>query len=180
MPDPDFDEAAWRERLEAFRAEKDAHLADAEFSPVDGDFAGLTYFDPAPGARRSARLQWVRSPETVRLPANRGPDLEFERVATLGFETDDHHVVTAYRAPEAEDLLVPFTDETNGVETASEGRYLALSVDDAETGDRVALDFNFAYHPFSVYDDSYVSVLPPEENHLPMPIKAGERLRPDG
>ena len=181
MTEADFDEGAWRDRLVAYREEKDAFLATDEESPLVTEdretFEGLSYFDLDPRARVVARLQWVQDPETVELPANRGPDIEYERVATLGFSYGgDHRVLTAYRAPGADDLLVPFADETNGTETASTGRYVTLSLDDAvATGDDVVLDFNLAYHPFCVYDEGYVVALPPEENELDVAIRAGER-----
>ncbi|MFB6070290.1 MAG: DUF1684 domain-containing protein [Halanaeroarchaeum sp.] len=180
MVGDDFDESDWRDSVVEYREEKDAFLG-GEDSPLPderrADFDGLVYFDPDPSYRVVARLQWVRDPETVALPANRGPDIEYERVATLGFSLhDEHHVLAAFRAPGQEDLLVPFADETNGTETARDGRYVALSLGDVETGDDVVLDFNLAYHPFCVYDDEFLAVLPPEENELPIAVRAGERL----
>lgn len=181
MRDPDFDESAWRERIRHTREEKDEYLATDPESPFADDtvpdFDGLSYFDPDPSFRVVARLQWAREPESVSLPTNRGPDVEYDRVATLGVTLrDDNHVLSAYRAPGMDDLLVLFTDETNGTQTAVEGRYVALSVPDVETGEDVVFDFNLAYHPYCVYDDSFVSVLPPEENALDLAVRAGERL----
>lgn len=179
MRDPDFDESAWRERIRQRRNQKDEHLATAPESPFadDGTFDGLSYFDPDPSFRVVARLQWVAEPRDVELPTNRGPPFEYERVATLGFSLDGAgDVLAAFRAPGTDDLLVPFTDETNGDETAETGRYLTLSVADVETGDDVALDFNLAYHPYCVYDDAFVSALPPDENSLGVAVRAGERL----
>lgn len=180
MPEPDFDEDAWRERIRTFRSEKDEFFSEDPDSPIPSEeragFEGLAYFDLDPSARIAARLQWVRDPDTVELPTNRGPGIEFERVATLGFHYDGtHRVLAAFRAPGADDVLVPFHDATNGDETETTGRYLTLTLDDVETGDTVVFDFNLAYHPFCAYDDSYVSALPPEENELDCAIRAGER-----
>lgn len=181
MREPDFDESAWRERIRDRRAEKDEYLANAADSPFADDgsqaFDGLSYFAPDPAFRVVARLQWVAEPTPVELPTNRGPPIEYDRVATLGFSLrDEAHVLTAFRATGTDDLLVPFTDETNGDETADTGRYLTLEVEDAETGDDVVLDFNLAYHPYCVYDDGFVSVLPPDKNALDVAVRAGERL----
>ncbi|MFW6003340.1 MAG: DUF1684 domain-containing protein [Halanaeroarchaeum sp.] len=181
MPEPDFDRDAWRDRIQEYRSQKDVFLATDGESPIPEDerssFDGLSYFSLDPSARVTARLQWVRDPETVELPANRGPDIEYERVATLGFTYEaDHHVLAAFRAPSVDDLLVPFRDETNGGETARVGRYLTVSLEDVETGDDVVLDFNLAYHPFSVYDEEFLVALPPEENELDVAVRAGERL----
>ena len=38
------------------------------------------------------------------------------------------------------------------------------------------LDFNRAYHPYCVYNASYVCPVPPRENRLTAAILAGERL----
>ncbi|UWG47668.1 DUF1684 family protein [Halanaeroarchaeum sp. HSR-CO] len=181
MPESELDEDAWQNRLQEYRSQKDAYLSTDEESPIPADerdsFDGLSYFSLDPAARVIARLQWVRDPETVELPANRGPDIEYERVATLGFTYEgDHHVLAAFRAPNVDDLLVPFHDRTNGEETARQGRYVTLSLEDVETGDDVVLDFNLAYHPFCVYDDEYLVALPPEENELDVAVRAGERL----
>ncbi|MFB6125053.1 MAG: DUF1684 domain-containing protein [Halanaeroarchaeum sp.] len=180
MPESEFDESAWRERVQAYRREKDDFFATDEDSPLPAerreDFEGLAYFDLDPNYRVVARLQAVRDPEAVELPTNRGPDVEFERVATLGFSLHgDHHVLAAFRTPGQRDLLVPFNDETNGTETARDGRYLALEVGDLATGMDVVVDFNLAYHPFCVYDEDYVAALPPEENELSIAVRAGER-----
>jgi hypothetical protein len=70
---------------------------------------------------------------------------------------------------------VPFGDLTNGTETYKGGRYLDL--DRTPTG-LYDLDFNRAYHPFCVYDPSYVCPVPPRENRMTVAIKAGERLGP--
>lgn len=181
MREPDFDETAWRERVRKRRVEKDEYLSNDAESPFRGDavgeFDGLSYFSPDPSFRVVARLQWVAEPTAVELPANRGPPIEYDRVATLGFSLrDEAHVLTAFRAPGTDDLLVPFSDETNGDASAETGRYLTLDVNDAETGDDVVLDFNLAYHPYCVYDDGFVSVLPPEKNSLDVAVRAGERL----
>jgi uncharacterized protein (DUF1684 family) len=72
-------------------------------------------------------------------------------------------------------LFVPFGDLTNGAETYKGGRYLDL--DRTPTG-LYDLDFNRAYHPYCVYDPSYVCPVPPRENRLTVAIRAGERLGP--
>ncbi|MFB6095702.1 MAG: DUF1684 domain-containing protein [Halodesulfurarchaeum sp.] len=167
-----LDEAAWRERIERFRAEQEEILRDRLSDPPK-----LSYFPIDRDFRLPARLSWRSTSETVSLAANRGPEVELEHVASLGFDIEsDHQVLATYRAPGLEDLLVPFRDETNGAETAACGRYVTLDVDRVESGEHVALDFNLAYHPFCVHDDSFASALPPEDNRLPVEIRAGVRL----
>jgi len=74
-------------------------------------------------------------------------------------------------------LFVPFSDETTGHETYSGGRYLDL--DRTATG-LYDVDFNKAYHPYCVYNPTTECPFPPPENHLPIRVEAGERLKEKG
>jgi uncharacterized protein (DUF1684 family) len=70
-------------------------------------------------------------------------------------------------------LFVPFGDLTSGTETYQGGRYLDL---DRTASGVYDLDFNRAYNPFCVFDARYECPLPPRENRLKLPIRAGEKL----
>ncbi len=67
-------------------------------------------------------------------------------------------------------LFLPFTDETNGVESYGGGRYLDLTV---PKGDTILLDFNKAYNPYCAYNENYSCPIPPKENHISIEIRAG-------
>ncbi|GAA0300585.1 DUF1684 domain-containing protein [Halarchaeum salinum] len=180
MPESNFDERAWRERITEYRAEKDEFLAEHPQSPIPPEereaFDGLDYYAPDPSYRVVARMQAASEVEEVELATTDGPARTYERVATLGFTlADDHHVLEAYAAPSQEGLFVPFTDPTNGETTYKLGRYLELDVETFDTGDDVVIDFNTAYSPFCAYNDGFACVVPPEENHVSVPIEAGER-----
>jgi hypothetical protein len=71
-------------------------------------------------------------------------------------------------------LFVPFGDMTNGTETYAPGRYLDL--ERSATG-LYEVDFNTAYHPYCYYNETYDCPYPPPENRLPLPVRAGERIR---
>ena len=45
-------------------------------------------------------------------------------------------------------------------------------------GDDVVIDFNYAYNPNCAYDPSWSCPLPPVENWIKVPIRAGERVFP--
>lgn len=178
MPESDFDEVAWRERLEAFRREKATHLLEGANSPI-ADVTGtfeLSWFPLDPAYRVVARYQPVETVETVALASTTGPDRSFERRATFGFTLrGGHHVLTGYRAEGQSTLFVPFTDETAGEETPAVGRYLDVDPGEAGMGDDVVLEFNLAQVPFAAYSERYVSVVPPARNHVSAAIRAGER-----
>ena len=70
------------------------------------------------------------------------------------------------------DFFLPFFDETNGEETYQGGRYLPVEI---TAGKTMSLDFNMAFNPYCVYNKDYICPIPPKENLLPIPIKAGEK-----
>jgi uncharacterized protein (DUF1684 family) len=70
------------------------------------------------------------------------------------------------------EVSIFFRDATTGHESYSVGRY----VDAVPLGDdRYALDFNRAYNPACAFSPLYNCPIPPRENRLPVPIRAGER-----
>ncbi len=76
-------------------------------------------------------------------------------------------------------LFVPFTDATTGNESYGSGRYLEFYKKDIENnpqgpGGTLQLDFNKAYNPYCAYANGYKCPIPPRENRLTVPIKAGE------
>jgi uncharacterized protein (DUF1684 family) len=78
-------------------------------------------------------------------------------------------------------LFLPFRDCTSGRQTYGAGRYLTDTVKGTFgrgvvvlPGDRVRLDFNYAYNPSCAYNDQYACPLAPPENRLTEPVAAGE------
>jgi len=67
-------------------------------------------------------------------------------------------------------LFVPFNDLTNGNQTYDAGRYIDLSIPEADT---IVIDFNKSYNPYCAYNDRYSCPIPPRENNLDVEIKAG-------
>jgi uncharacterized protein len=70
-------------------------------------------------------------------------------------------------------LFVPFTDATTGNESYGSGRYLEFYKKDIQ-GDSLQVDFNKAYNPYCAYATGFKCPVPPRENRLKIPIKAGE------
>jgi hypothetical protein len=74
-------------------------------------------------------------------------------------------------------LFVPFADATAGAETYGGGRYVldtAKGADLGSDGDRVVLDFNFAYAPSCAHDPRWRCPLALSANRLTIPVRAGE------
>ena len=76
-------------------------------------------------------------------------------------------------------IYLAFRDATSGDGTYGGGRYLLDTVKGADLGvdgERLVLDFNFAYQPSCSYDPSWSCPLPPAENTLSFAVPVGERL----
>lgn len=69
-------------------------------------------------------------------------------------------------------LVLVFADATTGVDSYAPGRFLRLEA--AEPGARVSLDFNRAIVPPCGFSDFYSCPIPPRENRLAVPVRAGE------
>ncbi|HUS17885.1 MAG TPA: DUF1684 domain-containing protein, partial [Chloroflexia bacterium] len=72
------------------------------------------------------------------------------------------------------ELFVPFRDRTAPRETYGAGRYLRLRAQDGN--DEYTLDFNRADNPWCAYSPNYSCTVPPPANHLPVEIRAGEKI----
>jgi uncharacterized protein len=74
-------------------------------------------------------------------------------------------------------LFVPFADASSGLETYGGGRYVldtAKGADLGTEGDRVVLDFNFAYAPSCAHDPRWRCPLALPANRLTISVRAGE------
>lgn len=67
-------------------------------------------------------------------------------------------------------LFLPFTDLTSGNGSYGGGRYIDLKMTEGKT---IIIDFNTAYNPYCVYNPKYSCPIPPEQNDLPVAVKAG-------
>ena len=171
--------ATWERALMRFRQEKDEFFGAGDDSPLPlgdrGSFRGLKYFDPDPSLRIEAKLSRYPEPEGVMISTSRGTRQLFNRVGYFDLAIGGNTVrLWAYQSAEREDpnLFIPFRDATSGQESYGAARYLDLEV---EHDDEYTVDFNYSYNPFCAYSEEYVCPLPPQENWLKVPIRAGEK-----
>jgi hypothetical protein len=76
-------------------------------------------------------------------------------------------------------LFVPVRDPLAGERTYGGGRYLldtAKGADLGGDGDRLVVDFNFAYNPSCAYDPAWACPLAPPGNVVSVPLPVGELL----
>jgi uncharacterized protein (DUF1684 family) len=167
-------------RIAEERAQKDqAFREGGEKMPVraaDVDkFLPLSYFPIDEAYAVPAQLEPAATRQMITMLTSTGTVREVERIGTLKFSVKGQPLkLTAYLEKGSTTLFVPFTDLTSGTETYQAGRYLELPP--TATGIYV-IDFNAAYNPYCYYNEEYECPLPPSENRLAVPIRAGERLR---
>ena len=170
----------YEEEIGAWRAEKDRYMRSAE-SPVPPDtrdgFPPLLYFSISEAYRVPAELQVIPAEDVIEMSTSTGLRRRMRRIGTLRFTLQGQPLtLTAFVDASDSDmrrLFVPFHDLTNGTETYHGGRYLDL--DRTATG-IYDLDFNRAYSPFCVFNVNYDCPVPPRENRLKVPVRAGEKL----
>lgn len=148
--------------------------------PAFTGFDSLRYYDPDPDYTVHARVERLESPQELDMTTSRNRIKTYFRVARLHFSLHgEEQVLTAYKmsldGPYSDMFFVPFRDATSGEETYGAGRFLEL---DEPEGDSMVLDFNRAFNPLCNYSPAYNCPLPPAENTLRIPVKAGERTYP--
>lgn len=158
---------------EAFRNQPDEPVPPAQFDR----FLPLSYYPPDQEFQVPASFRPSATRTPVKIPTSTGKLRDMEVVGTLEFTLKGQKfamlALTEAGTP-PDRLFVPFTDTTSGTETYGAGRY--LEIERSATGIYV-IDFNLAFHPFCYYNSSYDCPYPPAQNRLPIPIKAGEKIR---
>lgn len=180
------DERAGSMRAVAFRSAKDRLFGEHPSSPIPEaerrDFHGLAYFRHDPALELRAVLEPDPAAAAADVPRSGGGlGIPFERIGWVRFSIDGTPCrLSVYWLNEyAGGIFIPFRDASSGRETYGGGRYLWDSAKGANLGldgDELVLDFNYAYHPSCTYDPKWSCPLAPQENWLPVPINAGERL----
>jgi uncharacterized protein (DUF1684 family) len=170
----------YEEQIANRRAEIDRFMRSSESPIVEAQrstFAPLPYYPINVEYRVPAGLKVSPAEDILEMPTSTGQRRKMQRVGALEFMLKGEPLkLTAFA--DASDtalmrLFVPFGDRTNGNETYPGGRYLDL--DRTATG-VYDLDFNRAYHPYCLFNAAYDCPVPPRENRLGVPIRAGEKL----
>lgn len=153
-------------------------------SPLkEADLQNLHFYDADSSYKVLAIVEPLKNEKVFKMPTYDGTSKEFYRFAKIKFNLNGKEtVMTLYKNvalasnPAYKNLLfLPFTDETNSIETYGGGRYIDLSSKEI-IDSKIEVDFNKAYNPYCAYSDGYRCPVPPEENDLRLEIKAGEKL----
>jgi uncharacterized protein (DUF1684 family) len=171
--------AAWRR----WRMARDRLFAEHPQSPLPPNartsFDGLAYFDYEPGLRTLASVE-PASQRRVEIPTSTGGSHAFTRFAIARFEIGGApaSLEVSWLEGYGGGVFVSFRDATSGRESYGACRYLLDTVKGADlgmAGDRLVLDFNFAYNPSCAYAARWTCPLAPPENRLAFAVRAGER-----
>jgi len=167
-------------KLIDFRKQKDkAWKEDAE-SPLTDEqkknFNGLNYFPPNPNLSFELTLEKniPNVGEKVIIKTTGDDEQIYLKAGKVKFNADGKEVeATIFEDPEQEQFqyYLLFRDETTGKESYENGRMLQIP----KKGSELVIDFNFAYNPYSSYNDNWDCPITPRENVLPVAIKAGEK-----
>jgi uncharacterized protein len=172
----------------AFRRGRDALFRTHPQSALDAGqrarFTGLAWFPYDPAARVTAEL---RPPETdEELAVDTGGEDGVVRYRRVGRLVTPYGELTLFwTLGYGGGLFLPFRDATAGRQTYGAGRYLTDTVKGTwgrglvHRGERLTLDFNYAYNPSCAYNARWACPLAPPENHLPVRVEAGEQAYPD-
>ena len=170
------------QRFKQWRKERDQFFKTHDRSPLSPaerkNFNGLKYYPFNPqhvfyGEIERSILHINNPRYYATFPTNKGTNKRYIRYGKFHFMMDGkEYTVQIYKSILSDTLFIPFKDKTNGKETYEGGRYI-----DAEIlpGYKMILDFNIAYYPSCAYNDKFVCILPPRENVLNIPIRAGEK-----
>lgn len=146
------------------------------------DLQNLHFYDADSNYKVLADVELLKNEKIFKMPTYDGTSKEFYRFAKVNFKLNGklttmmlYKSIALSSNPLYKDLLfLPFTDETNNKETYGGGRYIDLSSKEIKNN-QIEIDFNKAYNPYCAYSDGYRCPVPPEENDLPLEMKAGEK-----
>ncbi|KQN35249.1 hypothetical protein ASE92_11580 [Pedobacter sp. Leaf41] len=174
---------SYSEQISTHREKYKQDFLKESNSPLkENDLQNLHFYDADSNYKILADVEMLTNEKVFKMPTYDGTSKEFYRCAKINFNLNDRAItMTLYKSialasnPAYKDLLfLPFTDETNNVETYGGGRYIDLSSKEIN-GNKIEVDFNKAYNPYCAYSDGYRCPVPPEENNLELAIKAGEK-----
>lgn len=169
--------------LTEFRKSKDDSFAKDGHSPLTaqqrGRFKGLEYYPENSDLRFELTINEFdgAQKERVDIATSTGDFQPYLRWGTITFLVEgESAVLSVYQAVDGGDFFLPFADASSGHETYGSGRYLDLL---SLHGGKFLVDFNYAYNPYCAYNPNWSCPIPPLENRLKVPIRAGERTFPD-
>lgn len=149
-------------------------------TPAFAEFTRLEYFPPDPEYVVAAAVTPYDEAEEIRMIDTRGWERPAWRYGEAAFSLhgEDLRLVLLTWVAEpgpGDQFFIAITDATSGEETYPACRYIQPGF---VAEGPMLLDFNLATNPSCAYNDGFACPLPPRENRLQIPIRAGEKIYP--
>lgn len=169
--------------IKRFQQELNAGYLNEKETPLRGEnyvkFKQHPFFPIDLKYRVKAKLVKTENSKPFEIPTSSGKTKTYREYAKAHFSIDGKpQTLTIYQnlanlsSEQYKDyLFLPFRDTTNGKNTYGGGKYLDLRIPE---DDEIIIDFNKSYHPYCAYNAyDYICPIVPEENNLPIEIRAG-------
>lgn len=162
--------------IEDERNDVERYMQSSDESPFVSDnvpFTALNYYPADLEYKINARFEKTVNPQIINLATSDGKENQYLTYGHAYFKLDGvNNRLLILEDVKENKLFLPFGDATSATETYGAGRYLDVTHSGGAT---ITLDFNLAYNPYCAYSENYSCPLPPKENLLSIPIKAGEK-----
>jgi uncharacterized protein len=174
-PDPGEAWEHWRSvRDELYRTHPQSPLTQE----ARASFSEVPYFPYDPALRVLADVDPAEA-EVREIAGSAGSSMRFRRFGRARFALGgaEQSLELFWLEGYGGGVFLPFGDRTSGKETYGAGRYVLDTVKGSDlgaVGDRLVVDFNFAYNPSCAYDPRWACPLTPPANRLPLEVRAGE------
>jgi uncharacterized protein (DUF1684 family)/outer membrane protein assembly factor BamB len=142
------------------------HQALSAFEPI-------TYFPIEESWRVEAQFIPWPEPSTIKVANILGMQVNQKSPGVLQFVLQNQTFTLTALEESPASLFIAFTDGGTGDETYGGGRYLSVPMPGPEG--RTTIDFNKAYNPPCAFTAFATCLLPVSENHIDLPILAGEK-----
>lgn len=134
-------------------------------------FAGFRWFPVDERYRVVGRFIRDPEPREVQVASLTGDPQTYLTEGIVEFTLDGRLLTMRPMTSSPGRLFFIFRDTTSGTETYEAARFLYA---DLKSDDTATLDFNEAYNPPCAFNPYTTCPLPPQENRLTVPIRAGE------
>lgn len=170
----------YRERIEKERERQFKFLKYNAESPLTGEqkdaLDSLSHYPIDPKYQVRARIIPVENKVMIQIPMTDGTLERYIKHSYAEFEllgsTHRLLLLQAEGEPDPRNFFLAFADDTSGKETYGGGRFLDVRRDGQNS---LTIDFNLVYNPYCAYNPDYACPIPPKENLLKIPIRAGEK-----
>ena len=163
-------------KLTESRKQKDWFFENDQHSPLSEEqketFQGLNYYPENPQLRFDVEVEPFAEQIQIEMQTSTGDLQKYSKYGRFQFDVNGEGTeLTIYTSADG-GAFVPFVDATSGKETYGAGRYLEI---EHQVGNKYQVDFNLAYNPWCAYSPFFSCPIPPQENRLTVPIRAGEK-----